>query len=1107
MPTFDDLLMNEEDEFDRMLLSERSFDDTLIEEETTPWQTLVGGIERAGELTRTSSPYDPLSLANWGRSWTTIARLLPGQEDLAEWEEQDWKRQILTGAQIGVIAPLLYTLIQTGVASLADIRNAFKYNKVLKKTVTKAIREIKPKFTEPGQYQVYTAEPKYPGHPATGIRRVPAQKVTGEEVVLPLVKGRPTTPPSMTVLAKQFERGGMAEVIKQVKAPFAVVETVKRDPLRVAIERLAKTQLRATVPTSTVIEKTAVDIGKHIVAGLPTTFKPQVAETMIDQALKLIAAAIPQLKAFNSFTIPKREVEAPVTELMKREFAERPLAEAEVALPPIRERAVGAVKLPEKKVEVPPMKPGVKEEIISPITDHQMQTIQSLQGEKKFSPRLMRKATMAFADKPTVEALDEREAAALIEGMKAVPLRATGKPYIPAHRGDLLPSDFFTKGRAAGLESWGVPAWRYLEILGAKEEIYDPVEIAYIAYQREAHDKYRLFTELKKSVKGVKGSQQRLFHYLNGTLPERVTLSPEETVAATELRTILDDYADRLGLPPERRVENYIYHLFEASTQRELREKYPFVDEAHKDVPLTDAMISALGLKVPEEIFTPTLLHRLGKKQGLVEDVWKAMRAVTSIDLRRIHMQPALEKVRPLVSAYPETSRAYINDWLSYAVLKQQPPLDKIINASTHNFTSFMERATKGKISFGSNPMKTTGYVFTRVGYRVARAFNIVFGGKNVRQQLLIPPLLHNPIHYGQAVGDLFTAKGQYLLKQSQVLTERFPMEAFDPKDVSKWLQKGMEPYKLVDWLNVSTAFLAGARDAVAMNLPPDEVIKYADRIAKISQYSYRPIDMSRFMWQGGGVGRMAGMLQTWPINYFTNYLPELVHGTVTGYDTAGNKLPAYARGRLLEHLIIASLFIYGMYKFARVDFRKTFGPGVMPTYLAPTLSLTLALGQNAYGLMTNDYELQKDAQRKLSNSVPIFIPAGLQTKKTLDAYKKLTEGVETDWAGKWRRNVSVDEAIKGVFTYPAERSDFWDTQNKVWELDGRMRNMNNQLLRLHNLGANYNRVQRLQDKLKGLGKQRRRFAEKLELIKQGYPTEDDREWIEKLLHTWSLWP
>jgi len=374
----------------------------------------------------------------------------------------------------------------------------------------------------------------------------------------------------------------------------------------------------------------------------------------------------------------------------------------------------------------------------------------------------MKKATMAFADKPSVEQLDEREAAALIEGMKAVPLRATGRPYIPSHRGDLLPSHFFTKGRAAGVESWVVPAWRYMEVIGAKD-IYDKVEAPYIAYQQEAHDKYRLFDELRKSVKGVKGSERRLFHYLNGTLPKDVVLSPEETTAATELRTILDDYAERLGLPPERRLENYIYHLFEASTQRALREKYPFIDEAHKDVPLTDAMISALGMKVPKEIFTPTLLQRLGRKQGLVEDVWKAMKAVTSIDLRRIHMQPALEEVRPLIKGYPETSRSYINDWLSYGVLKQEPPLDKIINASAHRFTDFMERATKGKVSFGSNPMKTTGYVFTRLGYGGAIAFNLAIAGKNLTQELLIPPLLNNPVHFGQAYGDLFTAKGKYL--------------------------------------------------------------------------------------------------------------------------------------------------------------------------------------------------------------------------------------------------------------------------------------------------------------------------------------------------------
>lgn len=1095
--SFTDSLL-ERSSFTEELLKKKSFTDTLLEDATTSWETILEGVKRAGELTRAGGPYDPLSLKNWGKSWTMIARLLPGQEDLAEWEDQPTERQLLTGAQIGVLAPFLYTLIQTGVASLADLKEAFKYSKI-RQTAVKTLEEMRtPKYTEPGRYQVYTKEPKYPGAPpARGvIRRVPAQKIKGEEVFLPITKKVPAPPPSMEVMFKQFEKGGVRTVVNSIRQNFAVHEIVKKDSFRILAERLALTQYKGTVPDATGGGKAAVDIANYVIKGLPESFTPKVADTLLNQTVNLIALSIPQLEVFNSFTPPKREAglpETPEAGVVEKEFAERPLTTAEVGAP-------AEVGVPPTKEEI------VTEEVITPITEHQMQTIDSLRGEKKFSPRLMRQATKAFADKDSVEALNEREAAALIEGMKAAPLHVTGKAFIPTHRGDLLPSHFFTAGRAAGVESWVVPAWRYMEFINAKD-IYDEVEVPYITYQQEVHDKYRFFDELKKSVKGVKRAAKRLFHYLNGTLPETITLSPQETTAAKELRTILDDYADRLNLPPERRRENYIYHLFEAATQRELREKYPFVDEQHKDVPLTDAMISALGLKVPKEIFTPTLLQRLGRKQGLVENVWKSMRAVTSIDLRRIHLQPALEKVRPLIGKYPETSRSYINDWLSYAVLKQQPPLDKIINKSTEGFTSFMERATQGKVSFGSNPMKTMGYVFSKLAYGGAVAFNLAITGKNLTQQMLTPPLLNNPIHYGQAFGDLFTTKGHYLLKQSRVLTERFPMEAFDPKDVSKWLQKGMEPYKLVDWLSVSLAFLAGVRDANEMHLPPDEVIKYADRIAKIAQYSYRPIDMPRFMWQGGGLGRAAGTLQSWPINYFTNYLPELAYGTFTGYDTAGNKLPVHARARLLEHLVIASLFIYSMYKYAKVDFRKTFGPGVMPTYLAPTLNLTMAIGQKAHALATNDYVSSKDADRKLSNTVPIFIPAGLQIKKTYDAYQRLTTGIETDAAGKWKRNVGVEEAILGVFTYPAKRSDFFDTQKKVWELDNRMYKMRQKRSLLEHRGANYSRIHRLEDKLVKLGEERSRFAEKLGKIKEGYPTEDDREWIESLLHTWSLWP
>ena len=1062
--------MPEELSFTERMLADRdkSFTERMLEERATPWETIVAGVEKAGELTRAGGPYDPLALGNWGKVWTTIARLSPGRENLAEWEEQTTKEQLLTGAQAAAWIGIVPSLAQMGVSSITGIRQALRYNKSLKRMFTALMEQAKKQPTavtlSPKEYKVF---------------------------------------PSMEVMARDFQRGGMEAVVNNVKQKLGGLDLVKKSALRVTIENLAKTHFKAIVPTASAGPQKAVEIGAYIVAELPKTFKPQVADTMVDQARKLIDDAVRQLGVFNDFTLPKRTTDIPAK------------------LPPIKERFVGAIPPPEKLAEVPVMKPGVKkplpipaEEVIEPtpapefgaVTEHQLDTINSLRVDKKFSPRQMKDAARAFGDVEKVEDLNERTAAGLIAGMEAVSLRATGRPYIPPHKGELLPSHYFVKGRPAGVESIFLTTPRQMEWINATD-IYEKVEGPYINYQHATHDMFRLFDEMKKDVRGVKGSEKRLFHYLNGTLPKDVALSPQETVVATKLRTILDDYADRLNLPPERRLENYLYHMFEGATQRALREKYPFIDAKNKDVPLTDAMKSSLGLNVPKEIFTPTLLHRFGKREGLVEDVWKAMRGVASVNERRIHLQPALEEVRPMIASYPETSRSYMNDWLAHAVLKQAPIADKLINASVLRYANFMEKATKGKVSFGANPAKTIGYNFARLGYGGAVAFNLAIVGKNLTQQMLIPPLLRNPVHYGQAFGDIFTTKGKYLLKQSKVLTERFPMEAFDPKDIGKWMQKGMAPYKFVDNINVSMAFLAGVRDAQAMGLSPEEVIKYGDRIAKISQYSYRPIDMPRFMWQGGGAGRVAGMLQSWPINYFTNYLPELAYGTFTGYDTAGNKLPIHARARLFEHIAIASLFIYGVYKYRRVDFRKTFGPGVMPTYLSPGLSLSLAIGQTAHGWITNDYKETKDGLYKLSNAVPMFIPAGLQVNKTIRAYQQLAEGIDRDWAGRWKRNVSREEAITGVFTYPAQRSDFYETQKKVWEFDDRMRNITAQLAGFEQRGASYGRIHRKQNELEKLGEQRERFAEKLAAIKEGYPTEDDREWIEAILHTWELWP
>jgi len=550
---------------------------------------------------------------------------------------------------------------------------------------------------------------------------------------------------------------------------------------------------------------------------------------------------------------------------------------------------------------------------------------------------------------------------------------------------------------------------------------------------------------------------QRLWHALNGTLPGAVmeegvalppkaammeydklvrsSLSPQEYRVYKLAREILDDLADRLGLEESERIKNYIIHIFEKSVETTKKGENP----------LPEYQMIFTNIK-PKEVFASTLLKRLGKKEGLKTDFWDSMDAVIRIDLRKIYgdkISEAIDKWKESKGEIPGDLNDYINKWYTQAVLNWPTAVDKWINNTLEPIINKLPQNFKEYL--GDNPAQTLAYLWTRLGYSGTMMFNMNMVTRNASQPLMTLGLVSEK-NWARAFEDLIKfalKKGDWktveaILNSSTELKNRFPAEYLNASGISKLERAGMFLYKGVDWINCAQSYLAGYYDAIDKGMPHDLAKQAGDTALATSQYVYRPWDMPGIAWRGGAVGRASTMLTTWPMNYFTNYWPELLHRAVAGEDINGYKLTPYERAGIIRYIIYTGTAIYLLKKMG-IDYRRIFGLRVIPTQLNPILNAIYRTGQIFF---SDNYEERKEALRSLKNSITVNIPTYLQSKRLIQSYKNLIERAEKDRYGRIRRPYGIKEAVLEQFFPSYEKSKYWELRREYWSNLAKIRDL-----------------------------------------------------------------
>ena len=161
-------------------------------------------------------------------------------------------------------------------------------------------------------------------------------------------------------------------------------------------------------------------------------------------------------------------------------------------------------------------------------------------------------------------------------------------------------------------------------------------------YLKELPQNINKITAWSKAVS--KESNPRIFDWLDG---KSVQLTPEEQKVGNEIKSWLNQWADRLGMKENERISNYITHIFPAGKGGELNEE----------------IAKLIKYQVPGSVYDPYLLKRLGN-QGYLQDTWAALDAYVKTATRKVHMDPVLEKVKAASQDLEVSQMDYVKKYI-----------------------------------------------------------------------------------------------------------------------------------------------------------------------------------------------------------------------------------------------------------------------------------------------------------------------------------------------------------------------------------------------------------------------------------------------------------
>jgi len=496
--------------------------------------------------------------------------------------------------------------------------------------------------------------------------------------------------------------------------------------------------------------------------------------------------------------------------------------------------------------------------------------------------------------------------------------------------------------------------------MGLSKE-FDDIRRSHEGYVQELPKNIEKISQWAKQVTPEENT--KIFRYLDG---EAVDLSAKEAKIADEVKKYLEEWADRLGLPEDKRISHYITHIFDDQLIKK---------EFDED------LAKLISDKVPGSVYDPFLEKRLGAA-GYKQDFVAALDAYTKRATRKVHMDPALSQLSDVAQKLEKSQFDYIKKFADR------------VNMRPSDFDTAVDNTMKQMLGYklGARPVAKISRFLRQMTFRGMLGANVGSALRNLSQG----------VNTYAKLGEKYTAIGYAKIatqglaeaREVGVLADNFITDrniSAAGKAMEK-LDKGLFlMFDTAEKVNRASAYYGAKSKALAQGKSLEEAIEYGKKIVRDTQFQYSAIDTPLALQND--LVKVFLQFLTYPVKQ-TEFLAGMAKNKeymgIARY-TIGGLAFVYTVGSALgmepKELIPFSGQITGDHKF-----------GVPPSMKLPVEAAKAALNT------PDQYGNARDTEKKLKdvgNAAWGVLPGGIQLKKTLQGRKAVEEGGSFDAAGR----------------------------------------------------------------------------------------------------------
>lgn len=403
----------------------------------------------------------------------------------------------------------------------------------------------------------------------------------------------------------------------------------------------------------------------------------------------------------------------------------------------------------------------------------------------------------------------------------------------------------------------------------------DLVEKSFETYRRSDVDSGRMIKSWREAL-GDDDAAKRIFHSLDG---KDVALSPQEQAIRNDIRSYLDKYADDLGLTEDKRVSEYITHVFN-----------DVIDG--KSVDASFRTIGGNPGRLTANINDPYLKSRTSDSQNYSDDLWNVLDVYTKRANRKIHMEPAVKAISGTHAAVNniDGKTARYLEKLHDSITLKPSRIDEIFNDA---ITSIPGVRDKFGAQAGTEALKAWR---TNV-YRATLGLNFGSALRNVTQ--LTNTFAEVPAKdFGVGMSQMLRSLGNRAKGSSDdfydelldmgILDDAIHKQDIDTSRLSMSnIRNGMQKvdkglfmfFNTAEKLNRGATYAAGKSHAIRkLKMSEDEARKYASDLVSKTQFKFNSIETPLMF--NSQVGKTLTQFTSYPVRQ-AGYMGKAVKGAV----------------------------------------------------------------------------------------------------------------------------------------------------------------------------------------------------------------------------------